>query len=59
MAGRLSTLADGVDVRVEERRHRVTLVHSEVPESQAAAYRQGWVDYYWTPLKEYFSKEKG
>ena len=32
----------------------VTMVHSEVPESQAEAYRQGWVDYYWNPLKEYF-----
>jgi activator of HSP90 ATPase len=32
----------------------VTMVHSDVPVSQAEAYRQGWTAYYWTPLKEYF-----
>jgi len=32
----------------------VTMVHSDVPVSQAEAYRQGWKAYYWTPLKEYF-----
>jgi hypothetical protein len=31
------------------------MVHSQVPASQADQYRQGWVDYYWTPLKAYFS----
>jgi activator of HSP90 ATPase len=30
------------------------MVHSNVPASQAAGYRQGWIDYYWTPLKAYF-----
>ena len=34
----------------------VTMVHSEVPEQQAESYRQGWIDYYWNPLKEYFRK---
>jgi len=34
----------------------VTLVHSEVPAEQAESYRQGWVDYYWTPMKAYFAK---
>lgn len=38
---------------------QVTLVHADVPESQAESYRQGWVDYYWTPLKEYFQPRKG
>ena len=32
------------------------LVHSKVPASQADSYRQGWVDYYWTPLKAYFAQ---
>ena len=32
----------------------VTMVHSKVPASQAESYRQGWIDYYWTPLQEYF-----
>ena len=30
------------------------MVHSNVPAAQADAYRQGWIDYYWTPLKAYF-----
>jgi activator of HSP90 ATPase len=33
----------------------VTLVHSGVPAAQAESYRQGWIDYYWTPMKEYFA----
>jgi activator of HSP90 ATPase len=33
------------------------MVHSQVPASQADSYRQGWIDYYWTPLTEYFSKK--
>lgn len=32
----------------------VKLVHSNVPAEQADSYRQGWVDYYWEPLKKYF-----
>lgn len=35
----------------------VSMVHSKVPEMQAENYRQGWIDYYWTPLKEYFQKK--
>jgi activator of HSP90 ATPase len=31
------------------------MVHSNVPAEQADGYRQGWIDYYWTPLKTYFS----
>ena len=38
----------------------VTMVHSKVPASQAESYRQGWIDYYWTPLQEYFAgKSRG
>ena len=37
---------------------KLTMVHSEVPSSQAEAYRQGWVDSYWSPLKEYLQAEK-
>jgi len=35
---------------------RVRMVHSKVPAEQADAYRQGWIDHYWTPLKAYFSE---
>ncbi len=32
----------------------LTMIHSRVPEEQAESYRQGWIDYYWEPLEEYF-----
>lgn len=34
----------------------IRMVHSKVPAEQADAYRQGWIDYYWTPLAAYFAK---
>ena len=37
----------------------VRLVHSNVPAEQADSYRKGWVDYYWKPLKAYFSQSRG
>jgi activator of HSP90 ATPase len=33
----------------------IRMRHANVPSSQADGYRQGWIDYYWTPLKAYFS----
>ncbi|MEQ1884892.1 MAG: SRPBCC domain-containing protein [Bryobacteraceae bacterium] len=35
---------------------KVTLVHSKVPAEQTESYRQGWIDFYWTPMKAYFEK---
>ena len=32
----------------------VTLRHSQIPDGQAANYRQGWIDYYFTPMKAHF-----
>ena len=32
----------------------VTMVHSKVPSEQSESYRQGWIDFYWEPLKQYF-----
>lgn len=32
----------------------LTLTHLDVPAEQAESYSQGWVDFYWKPLKEYF-----
>jgi activator of HSP90 ATPase len=32
----------------------VMMVHSNVPSQQVDSYQQGWIDYYWNPLKEYF-----
>jgi activator of HSP90 ATPase len=36
----------------------LTMIHSKVPAGQAKEYAQGWKDYYWEPLKEYFRKDK-
>ncbi len=45
-----------VEFRFEESKEgtKLTMVHSRVPEEQAEDYRQGWIDCYWDPLKEYF-----
>lgn len=33
---------------------RLTMIHSEVPASQAARYTNGWKAFYWSPLRRYF-----
>jgi len=35
---------------------QIVMIHSQVPASQTARYREGWVSAYWIPLKEYFRK---
>ncbi|MDO8751896.1 MAG: SRPBCC family protein [Dehalococcoidia bacterium] len=37
---------------------RLTLVHTNIPDGQAEEYEQGWKDFYFEPMKRYFS-EKG
>jgi uncharacterized protein YndB with AHSA1/START domain len=32
---------------------RLTMIHSEVPASQAGRYTEGWRAFYWTPLRRY------
>ena len=32
---------------------RLTMIHSEVPASQAGRYTEGWQAFYWTPLRRY------
>ena len=32
----------------------VELTQKNVPASQANSYKQGWIDFYWNPLKKYF-----
>lgn len=36
---------------------QLVMVHSEVPEEQAEETADGWVEWYWNPMKEYFSKK--
>jgi activator of HSP90 ATPase len=35
----------------------IVMVHSNVPKVQASEVEQGWIEFYWDPLKEYFTKE--
>ena len=35
---------------------RVAFTQSGVPNSQYQSIKQGWIDYYWTPLKQLFYK---
>ena len=37
---------------------KLTIIHSNIPEGQADSYKQGWKDFYFIPMKEYFSKLK-
>jgi uncharacterized protein YndB with AHSA1/START domain len=33
----------------------ITMVHSNIPKEQADEFAEGWIDFYWNPLKKYFS----
>ncbi len=33
---------------------RLTLIHTDIPDGQADDYRQGWEDFYFTPMAEYY-----
>ena len=35
---------------------KVTLTHSDMPKDQVESYRQGWKDFYFNPMKEYFGR---
>jgi activator of HSP90 ATPase len=36
----------------------LTMVHSGIPTDQEEELKQGWIDYYWEPLKNYFEKRR-
>lgn len=36
----------------------LTLVHSNIPDGQGESYKQGWIEYYFQPMLDYFSAEK-
>ncbi len=35
----------------------IVMVHSSVPVEQAEEIAEGWVEFYWNPLKAYFKKQ--
>jgi activator of HSP90 ATPase len=34
----------------------ISMIHSDVPQEQAEDIKEGWNEFYWKPLKEYFKK---
>lgn len=36
----------------------ITMVHSDVPKEQADEITEGWIEFYWDPLKKYFSTKQ-
>lgn len=45
-------------LRRKGRNTELTMIHSRVPEEQADSYAEGWMEYYWEPLKKYFAKKR-
>ena len=37
---------------------KITLIHTRLPEGQVKDYLQGWKDFYFKPMHEYFLKKK-
>ena len=35
---------------------KITLKHTEIPDGQGEGYKQGWEDFYFTPMLKYFGK---
>ena len=35
---------------------KVTIVHTDIPKGQGEGYKQGWEDFYFTPMRAHFSK---
>jgi uncharacterized protein YndB with AHSA1/START domain len=35
----------------------ITMVQTGVPKEQADEFKEGWIDFYWNPLKEYFAEK--
>lgn len=35
---------------------RLTLIHSDIPDGQGDLYREGWEEYYFRPMLDYFTR---
>ncbi len=51
--------ASRVEILLEEAADgtKLTLKHTEIPDGQGESYKQGWDDFYFTPMRVYFSKQ--
>ena len=43
-----------VDLEAVGEGTKITLQHQDMPEDQVDSYRQGWEDFYFKPMREYF-----
>ena len=54
--------ADSLDSRVEiqfeetKSGTKVTLLHTNIPDEQGDSYKGGWEEFYFSPMRAYFSK---
>jgi activator of HSP90 ATPase len=35
---------------------RLTFTQTDIPDDKYEDIKQGWIDYYWTPMKDYFTR---
>jgi len=47
-----------ITLKAKGKKTELTMVHSKVPEEQVDYYADGWKEFYWKPMKEYFAKKK-
>jgi activator of HSP90 ATPase len=52
----VSALDLQLDLKEVEGGTELTMIHSKVPDGQADDYAEGWKEYYWNPMVEYFQK---
>jgi activator of HSP90 ATPase len=47
-----------VEILLKETKNgtKLTLKHTNMPDEQVDSYRQGWEDFYFKPMKEYFKR---
>jgi activator of HSP90 ATPase len=57
-AGSPDSLLEIRFIRTNEGTHLV-LNHSNIPDGQGEGYDQGWEDYYFAPMREYYKKPGG
>jgi activator of HSP90 ATPase len=47
-----------LDLKEVDEGTELTMTHSKVPDEQADDYAEGWTEYYWNPMIEYFRRAK-
>jgi uncharacterized protein YndB with AHSA1/START domain len=47
-----------ITLKPKGRKTMLVMVHSQVPGEQVDYYAEGWKEFYWKPMKEYFAKGK-